>query len=65
MTAAPHPVPVGSPGRPARRARLQHIRVPGEDYALCGTRLSNRPGAGTERCWVCVDLATYGRFAAR
>jgi hypothetical protein len=65
MTAAPHPVPVGSPGRPQRRARLQHIRIANQDYALCGTRLSGRPGSGAHPCVVCLDLANRARFSGR
>jgi hypothetical protein len=47
--------------------RLRHLRDPDRDRALCGARINRHcaPPPEADKCMVCVDLATHGRYSAR
>jgi hypothetical protein len=44
--------------------RVAHI-ADTDEKALCGARVGRPAGPGAGHCVVCLEMASYGRFAGR
>jgi hypothetical protein len=68
LATAMHTMPRPTLGRlDIGQPRLRHLRDPDRDRALCGARINRHcaPPPEADKCLVCVDLATHGRYATR